>query len=165
MPPPVVETLLPLIREATESDLPALEWEGEYRHFRALFRTSLMEARLGQRALLLAEQDRRLIGQLFVHLGGGVGGTGYLYAFRVRPEVRNRGIGTRLIEEAELLLRRRGCRRAVISVGKDNPGARRLYERLGYRVCAEDPGQWSFVDDQGETRQVSEPSYVLEKRL
>jgi hypothetical protein len=53
----------------------------------------------------------------------------------------------------------------TIAVAKDNPNARRLYERLGYRVFAEDAGCWSFMDPDGQWQRVTEPCYVLEKHL
>src|SRR4030065_550233 len=43
------------IRPATEADLVALEWGGEYRRFRRLYRTALEEAKRGERVLLVAE--------------------------------------------------------------------------------------------------------------
>jgi GNAT superfamily N-acetyltransferase len=46
---------------------------------------------------------------------------------------RNRGIGGRLLEHAEVLARERGSPRLSIETGITNP-ARRLYERHGYAV-------------------------------
>ena len=33
------------IRQATESDLPALEWDGEYIHFRRVYREAMKEVK------------------------------------------------------------------------------------------------------------------------
>jgi len=167
----MVERVEALIRHAREGDLAALEWEGRYQHFRRLYRRAMSQAKLGQRILLVAEADGRIVGQIFVQLTSGRAeladgaSSGYLYAFRVRPSYRNQGIGTRLIESAEQELVRRGFRRIVIAVAKDNSGARRLYEKLGYQRFAEDPGEWSYIDHEGTLRHVSEPAYVLEKTL
>jgi len=163
--PPVV------IRFATDADLVALEWEGEYVHYRRLFKKAVAEARRGRRLLLLAEVDRQIVGQVFVQLSTRPAfsasgcSSGYLYAFRVKEPHRRQGIGTQLILEAESRLRRLGYGRAVISVAKPNTAARRLYQRLDYRVFAEDPGEWSYVDHLGQVRKVREPAFVLEKRL
>jgi GNAT superfamily N-acetyltransferase len=51
----------------------------------------------------------------------------------VLPERRNEGIGTELTGAAERLVAERGHDRCSISVSVENTGARRLYERLGYR--------------------------------
>jgi ribosomal protein S18 acetylase RimI-like enzyme len=46
---------------------------------------------------------------------------------------RNQGIGTRLVETAEQLLRERGHKAVVLAVEQSNDGAERLYKRLGYQ--------------------------------
>lgn len=160
-----------IIRQATPKDLRALEWGGEFRHYRRLFARAMQEAERGRRVLLLAEVDSDLAGQLFIQLSVRAGlatrgvTSGYLYAFRVKPHFRGQGIGSQLLGEAETRLLELGYGRAVISVAKINHAARRLYERHNYRVFAEDPGEWSYVDHRGKMREVVEPAYVLEKWL
>lgn len=167
----MVERTAVLIRAATEADLPALEWDGEYRHFRRVYRAAMNEALQDRRMVLVAEVAGEVVGQLFVQLEnvqldpGGRRPTGYLYALRVRPPFRNQGIGTALVTYAEDNLRERRFVRAAIAVAKDNAGALRLYRRLGYEVFGEDPGNWSYVDDEGQLRHVLEPSYLLDKEL
>ncbi len=167
----MVDSLLALIRDAKESDLPALEWEGAFAHFRGLYQRAYEETRSGRRVMLVAEADSQIVGQIFIQLdsspkpGGDGKATAYLYSFRVRPEYRHQGIGTQLIQAAEGRLLARGYRRTVISVAVNNLTARRLYERLGYRVFTQDPGQWSYLDDHGQLQHVNEPAYVLEKDL
>lgn len=61
---------------------------------------------------------------------------GEVYIVGVDPRGRHRGVGTALTEHAEQWLNEQGMRVAYISTGAD-PGhasARRLYERLGYRL-------------------------------
>lgn len=160
-----------LIREAEPADLPDLEWDGQYRHYRRLFARAMEEAQQGRRILLLAEVGERLAGQIFVQLNTraafasqGVR-SAYLYAFRVKRPFRGRGIGSQLLQEAEQRLRQMGYGRVVISVARDNRAARRLYERHDYRIFAEDGGEWSYIDHQGVVRHVSEPAHVMEKWL
>ena len=159
------------VRTATEADLPALEWDGEYSHYRRLFKKAMKESIHGRRVLLLAEVNGELVGQIFVqlmtrstHSAKGIA-SGYLYAFRVKPAYRNQGVGTQLLRRAESELGERGFSRAVISVAKNNPAALRLYERYGFQTFADDPGEWSYLDDEGRPRKVREPAYMLEKRF
>jgi len=167
----MVDTLEFVIRPGTEDDLAALEWEGEYARYRAVYRAAWNDVRRGERAILVAEAEGRIVGQIFVHftspwpIPGSDRSAGYLYAFRVRPSHRGRGIGRSLLAEAEATLAAAGVGHAVIAVAKANPDARRLYERMGYAWLAEDPGTWSYRDEGGRSRTVIEPADLLLKDL
>lgn len=52
----------------------------------------------------------------------------------VRSICQGQGYGRALIEHAHAWGRNQGLRKAFLDVHPNNPGARRLYERLGYRV-------------------------------
>ena len=161
-----------LIRHATLDDLPTLEWDGEFVHFRRLYAETFRRAELGEAILWVADlAEERVIGQVFVQLKSqraelADGRTrAYVYGFRVRPAYRNAGIGTLMLQTLEEDLRRRGFRSVVLNVGKENMDARRLYERHGYQIIGTDPGRWSFIDDKGQRRDVVEPAWRLEKLL
>jgi ribosomal protein S18 acetylase RimI-like enzyme len=159
------------IRPIRESELPALEWEGVYARYRRVFRQTYEDVVRGQRVMLVAAAGGRLVGQIFVQLSStemryadGYS-RAYLYSLRVRPEWQGQGLGTRLIAAAEEALLARGFTTAVIAAGKDNPGAQRLYQRLGYQTFADDPGVWYFQDVNGVQQSIEEPCWVMEKRL
>lgn len=77
---------------------------------------------------------------------------------------RGRGVGGRLMEAAEELARHRG--RIACAVGLDNPGARRLYERRGYRGTGQlETCSYEYVDDEGVRRTATETSEMLVKEL
>ncbi|MCU9846847.1 GNAT family N-acetyltransferase [Defluviimonas sp. WL0024] len=59
--------------------------------------------------------------------------TGYVHVLATAPAFQGRGIGTRLLDFAE---RYAGPRGMSLIVADANEGARRLYERAGYRVAA-----------------------------
>jgi len=82
----------------------------------------------------------------------------------VLEQHRGRGIGTALMSEAERLARPRG--RLRLGVGTDNPGARRLYERLGYRGLGElVTTTYEYVDVEGVRRSATETDEWMEKDL
>jgi ribosomal protein S18 acetylase RimI-like enzyme len=56
-----------------------------------------------------------------------------LYSIAVDDAARGRGIGEALLRAVERAARERGSVRLRLEVRQDNPGAIRLYERLGYR--------------------------------
>jgi ribosomal protein S18 acetylase RimI-like enzyme len=160
------------IRPAARSDLPALEWDGELKHFRRLFADTYQRVEQGQAVIWIAEiPETGLIGQLFLSLRSGRpelsdGVTrGYIYGVRVRPEYRNRGIGTQLMLAAETELIERRFYYATLNVGRENPKAQDFYERLGYRVVAPENGRWSYEDENGLRHEVHEPAWRMEKLL
>ncbi len=162
-------------RVARPDDLPKLEWYGQYTHFRTMFRRTYREQLAGNRLMLVADCNGFPIGQIFMqlhrkdssndgHRADDLERT-YFYSLRVMEMFRGHGIGSRLIETAEQIALAKGYRSASIAAAKDNPRARRLYERMGYRVFMDDPGRWSYVDHEGRVRHVHEPCWVLEKNL
>jgi ribosomal protein S18 acetylase RimI-like enzyme len=89
----------------------------------------------------------------------------YVYALRVRPAYRGMGVGTRLIQNSETDLFKRGFRHITLNVSRDNLPALHLYKRLGYRIVAADPGRWSYLDEKGVRHNVHEPAWRMEKML
>src|SRR5258708_401434 len=158
-------------RFAEQDDLPKLEWYGQYTHFRRVFQRAYEDQLAGRRLMLLADVNGWPIGQIFMQLESldedlsHLGRRGYLYSLRVMDHLQRCGIGTALIREAEAILSSEGYSSVSIAAAKENPGARRLYERLGYHVFMEDSGRWSYIDHEGRTRHVMEPCWVLEKNL
>lgn len=50
----------------------------------------------------------------------------------VTPAYQSKGIGTHLFQKAEQYAVQTGCAKLTLEVRRDNPGARRLYKKLGY---------------------------------
>ncbi len=160
------------IRQANKDDLIRLEWDGEYTHFRRLYADTYTMVEQGKAVIWIAEADGNgLMGQCFVSLKGNrpelADGVirAYIYGFRIRPEHRNLGVGTQIMYTVEQDLWKRGFRQITLNVGKDNHGARRFYDRLGYDVVGSDPGRWSYIDDKGKRRDMHEPAWRMLKNL
>lgn len=161
-----------VIRQVRREDLLAMEWDGEYTHFRRLYQEAFENAQIGHALLWVVEHPGQgLVAQAFVQLvssrrelADGVT-RAYVYGFRVRREHRRNGIGTLLMQAVEADLYRRGFRQVCLNVTRDNHNAKRLYERLGYRVTAVEEGRWSYIDDRGVRQYVHEPAWRMEKRL
>jgi ribosomal protein S18 acetylase RimI-like enzyme len=160
------------IRHIRRSDLPALEWDGEYKHFRRVYADAYARAEKGQTILWAAElPGTGIIGQVFIQLTcdrpelGDGRCRAYLYSFRIKSAYRGFGLGTKILELVEDDLRQRGYEYMTLNVAKDNPDAQRLYLRHGYRIIAHEPGIWWYPDEHGNWRQVNEPAWRMEKRL
>ncbi len=161
------------IRLLCAADLPALEWEGAYTHFRRVYARALERAQRGEAALWVAEGEAaRLVGQVFVLLLSHTDPSladgrqrAFIHSFRVRLECRDAGLGSRLLDAAEADLIQRGFSTVSLNVALENEGASRLYERRGYRRLHTVSGDWSYEDHLGDLRQVHEPGWRMEKKL
>jgi ribosomal protein S18 acetylase RimI-like enzyme len=160
------------IRQANKDDLPDLEWKGEYTHFRRLYADTYSMVQQARAIIWIAEENGTgLIGQCFVSLMGSrpelADGVirAYIYGFRIKPYFRNHGIGTKMMHIVEKDLKHRGFRQITLNVGQENHAAERFYNRLGYAIVGEDPGQWSYIDDKGKRQDVHEPAWRMIKDL
>lgn len=90
---------------------------------------------------------------------------GVIYQLDVLGPLQGFGLGTRLIEEAERRIKARGLAFAMMGVEDDNPRARELYERLGYRFKKREQESWEYLDEAGVNRTHTTACAVLAKRL
>ena len=161
------------LRPLEAADLPGLEWEGAYTHFRRVYAQAYARAEAGQARLWVAAlEDNYLLGQVFVLLHNRDNPEvadgrrrAFIHSFRVRPEYRGVGLGTRLLAHAEADLGAAGFTSASLNVARDNPGALRFYRRHGYRRLSANEGRWSYEDHRGHLRTVHEPSWRMRKDL
>jgi ribosomal protein S18 acetylase RimI-like enzyme len=160
------------VRQASKKDLSALEWDGEYTHFRRLYEDTYLMVEQGAALIWVAEVNGTgLIGQCFVslkrnrpELADGLE-RAYIYGFRVKPQYRNLGVGTQMMATIEDDLRERHFHQVTLNVGQENHKARRFYERLGYILVGTDPGYWSYIDDKGKRIDMHEPAWRMKKDL
>jgi ribosomal protein S18 acetylase RimI-like enzyme len=162
-----------LIRPLRHADLPALEWEGAYTHFRRIYKLAYQRSIKGNAVLWVAEiPGECVLGQLFVLLRSEVDSSvadgreqAFIHSFRVRPNYRGRGLGSRMLANAESDLLRRRFQRVSLNVAIDNDAAIRLYERAGYQRKRREEGYWSYIDHRGVQQDVHEPSWHMLKSL
>lgn len=161
-----------VVRNVVEADLPRMEWEGEYRHFRRVYSEAFTRMQRGLSVLWVAElPDFGLVGQVFIQLAcdrpelADGFERAYLYSFRVRSAFRGYGLGTRIMDVVEDDLRARKFITVTLNVARDNSRAQQLYVRRGYIVVAPEPGIWSYPDEKGAWHRVEEPAWRMEKTL
>lgn len=82
----------------------------------------------------VAREGDRLAGLLILNLKGAF--VGYIQTVCAAAQYRGKGVGTELVAFAEDRIFREH-RNVFICVSDFNSGARRLYERLGYRLVGE----------------------------
>lgn len=160
------------IRLATQADLPLLEWEGAFIHFRRVYARTWQRAARGDALLWVADDSQRLVAQLFVLLRSEYDPEAadghkraFIHSFRVRPELHGLGLGSRLLRTAEADLVARGYQWAYLHVASDNDRALRLYESHGYSRQGQVTGEWSYEDHLGQQQHVREPGWRMAKLL
>jgi GNAT superfamily N-acetyltransferase len=147
-------------------DLRDLEWFGMFYAHRELIEQAFSRQIAGENLMLLAEANRFPIGQVWIDLAKKrSAGVGILWALRVLPPFQGRGLGTRLIAEGETLLRKHGFARAELGVEKNNPSAKKLYERMGYQVMGSHVEELTYLTPEGECVQTQSDEWILQKQL
>lgn len=86
--------------------------------------------------LVASANHRRFLGTAVVFFRKG-SKVARLYSIATRAEARGKGVGSALIEAAELAARRKRRHALRLEVRTDNHAAIRLYERLGYERIGE----------------------------
>jgi GNAT superfamily N-acetyltransferase len=128
----------PDVRPARRSDLQPLgDAFGEYRFFAERY----ARQRKHQGVLFVAWLGGHLVGNVYLWLEEAeeepirkhLPGVALLTHLEVRPDRRDKGIGTSIVERLEQHLLELGRDRVALAVRTDNPDATRLYDRLGYR--------------------------------
>ena len=120
----------------------------------------------GEHVVLVASANGRFpIGQMLVAFRSEAPGIGVLSHLVVLGGFRDQGLGTALLEEGERLLREHRVSESQLSVEKINSSAKRLYERLGYRVVGEAIETWPEPVPDQTARPVDHPAWVMRKRL
>jgi ribosomal protein S18 acetylase RimI-like enzyme len=154
------------IRLCRSEDLPALEWFGLFTAHREIIRSVYDSQERGESIMLVAEAQGFPIGQTRIDLTRKhADATGVLWAVRVFPTLQNLGIGTRLMAVAEQLLRCQACAYAELGVEKDNPHAKRFYERQGYGVVGMVQGEYGYTTPEGVVTRVPTDQWILRKPL
>ncbi len=160
------------VRPVREEDLLGMEWDGEFAHFRRLYKQHFQNSRSGNTLIWVVEsEDGEIVGQVFLsllssqsELADGIH-RAYLFSFRLKPDYRNHGLGSHMLDFVESYLVRRGFDTLRINVARDNGQARRMYERHGYRVIGPEEGRWRYQDQFGQWQSVHEPAWRMLKKL
>ncbi len=161
-----------IYRLVKSSDLPLLEWDGEYKHFRNVFKNAFEKSKTGKSKLWVVEiRDEGLVGQAFVQLissrldlANGVD-RAYLYAFRFKENFRNIGLGSSLLNIIESDLLKNNYKEATLNVSRENLRAIHFYQIHGFKIVAEESGEWSYRDHNNVLRNVVEPAWKMVKYL
>ncbi len=122
----------PLVSEAQIRDCARMMADSEpWLTLRRSYEASLAYLSDASRERYVAIENGAVAGFLVLNMAGAF--PGYIQTVCVAPQKRGRGIGTALVRFAEERVFRESPN-VFLCVSDFNPGARRLYERLGYAV-------------------------------
>lgn len=152
------------VDDLTAADFPAITWAGTRRHLQAVAEVVARVASGETEYLAVRAPDGTPIA-----IGGieytEAPGVGTIYQLSTHPELQGLGLGTALISAAEERISRRGLSVARVGVEDDNPRARVLYERLGYRAFGRRPVSWESERDDGSLHLYETVITELDKQL
>ena len=132
------------------------------------------EQRAGHASFLVVWSDGEPVGWAVIQWGDCLGsnakaaypGSAEVIHLQVRPELRNRGAGTALLQAAEKAIADRNIAHGAVSVSLENPDAARLFDRCGYhRTGIIDVSEYDWVENAGSTHHKREVNELLIKRL
>lgn len=95
-----------------------------------------------QQLLLVHEENQRVIAQVVIRFNGTRTEPGYpnLQDLYVENDFRGKGLGTKIIQECEGLLKEKGYTKVGVQVNPTlNCKAHQLYEKLGYKDVGREP--------------------------
>ncbi|RCG16852.1 GNAT family N-acetyltransferase [Streptomyces diacarni] len=151
-------------RDLVRADLASCGWAGSDHHLSVVAR-QLERARAGEvdyLAVCPATDIPVAKGGVDYQVKDGVG---TLWQLAVHPALQSCGIGTFLVEAAELRIRSRGLRHAELAVEEHNSRARALYERLGYAAYGRQPDAWDEQAADGSLRHYETICTLMRKDL
>lgn len=160
------------IRLMRESDLPIIEWDGEYTRYRKVYREVYRGLLAGRAIPWIAEVNHiGIIGQIFLTEKNPhpdyCPDQSYMFisSFRVKPLYRNQGLGTLLLKICDITSSDRNIRSIFLNCAKTNRRCKKFYERDGFSAIREDPGKWTYIDHQGNIREENEPAWLMKKTI
>ena len=103
----------------------------------AAFYTSFVPERDGA---WLARAGKTIVGGIFIDGSQAVGEGARLRWFILDPACHGQGIGSRLMSEAVAFCQRKNYHRVYLTTFAGLESARHLYDKYGFRVCAEEDG-------------------------
>ena len=151
------------MRDGDSSDVDAMGWTTS-ESLRVAWRSQAIRAAKDEVAFLVVVADGRVVGKAVLDWTHHQR-SAWLWMFSVDPQHRSRGIGSRVIVEAETRARERGYEAVELAVDDDNPRALDLYVRQGYVVVGPYLDEYEVPEPDGTSTRVASPGVLLRKDL
>jgi len=146
------------LRTLQKEDLLKLEWHGGA-DLRQFYQQQWEAHQSGKVLVVVADLRHFPIAQAAIHWLGKPTHPHIpdIQSVRVIEALQGQGIGSRLLDLCESLVREQKHPQVSLAVAVDNEGAKRLYERHGFRVTGEPyHDKWAYINANGQTVHVDE---------
>jgi ribosomal protein S18 acetylase RimI-like enzyme len=154
-----------VLRIGISADVGRLEWFGTFTEHRHIIEEAFIAQARGRGLVLVASLDDFPVAQLWVRYSRAQGRAARFWALRVMDPFRGLGLGSRLLGFGEQVLVARKFGNCEIGVEKSNTPARRLYQKLGYRLRYEQIEEYSYLTPNGELRNGKADQWIMQKKL
>jgi ribosomal protein S18 acetylase RimI-like enzyme len=153
-----------IVDDLTVDDLPDIIWSGGETHVESVAKELAKVASGEVEYLAVRAPNGKPIAKGCIsyteHEGAGT-----LTQLATVGGLQGLGVGSKMIAVAESRIRRRGLNIAMMGVEDNNPRARALYERLGYRSAGREKESWIETDQQGKKFLYETEVTLLSKEL
>lgn len=151
-----------VVRQCADGDLATLETNEPPQS--GIARTFLHHQAIGDIVYAAAWRDYQLMGTVVLDLTSEY--TPELKHLFVQETARGDGAGTALCIWTENYAAQAGFDKLYLGVGIENHGARRLYERLGFKPVGQaTTTTYQYVDESGQKQWATETDDIFEKTL
>jgi ribosomal protein S18 acetylase RimI-like enzyme len=152
------------VDDLCDGDMAELAWSGNPAHLRSVA-AAMQRAEEGlEDYLVVRAPGGQPVAKMRVDYSSEAD-TGVFSQLAVMDPLQGLGMATMLIGVGEQRVRTRGLAFAALGVEDDNPRARRLYERLGYRASDRQHASWEIEEDDGILQLYETTLTILRKRL
>ncbi len=159
------------IRRMREDDLPLIEWGCEYLRYRRVYREIFRNSLSGRFILWVAATGSgEVVGQVFINVNPVHAyklvprQSMLLSSFRVKRDYRGCGIGSKLLKTCECCADEREIKFLWLNCSKSNQNALTFYRNRGFEIFRSDPGDWQYIDHNGNIRREVDPAWSLCKK-
>lgn len=154
------------IRPCVEEDLHNFEWYGLFFDQREIFQRTFEKYQKGQMMMFAAEVNSYPVGRIWVDvMQKRWESVGIMQGLQVIPYLQNLGIGSHLIKVAEKFIKSQNLHVSEIGIDQTNYDARRLFDRLSYKVFDEQLERWEYTTPDGRKIHAAANKWLMRKNL
>ncbi len=163
------------IKKATKKDLTILDKELSIKAIPWFHEEKLKEQEKGKSIWLIAWENNHPIGHIQVRFDGSkikkvksnLKNCPHIESLGVKENYRKKGVGTKLMDYAENLVKKKGYKKVGLAVEKDNIFLEKLYSKRGYKNWGKEfvTDSWNVLNKKENKQKVNEKCNYFIKEI